>query len=66
MYTDKPVSMEFAVKNMLILEVVVLSQDVKFIANYFFFNTCQINLFTKISQFRIILLCVSLHPFAYI
>ena len=51
MYTDKPVSMEFAVKNMLILEVVVLSQDVKFIANYFFFNTSQINLFTKKSQF---------------
>ena len=35
---------------MFILEVVVLSQDVKFIANYYFFNTSQINLFTKKSQ----------------
>ena len=45
--------MVFAVKNMLILEVVVLSQDVKFIANYFFFNTCQINLFTKNPNFEL-------------
>ena len=36
-HTDKPVLMVFAVKNMLILEVVVLSQDVRFIANYLFF-----------------------------
>ena len=36
-HTDKPVLMVFAVKNMLILEVVVLSQDLRFIATYLFF-----------------------------